>query len=295
VSEKPRIGASVRAAGMRGPLVIIGGHEDRTGEMAILREVAMRARGGPLVVVTVASTVADELFAEYRAAFQKLGVETVQLPIERRSDALDPGKCTMLEGAGGVFFTGGDQLRLTSELGGTPAAALIYRVCERGGVIAGTSAGASVLGQTMPVSGAQDNSPRVRDQLRLVPGLGFVRNVIFDQHFAQRGRIGRIVGAVAQNPGMLGIGIDEDTAIVLESHDRLRVLGSGAVTIVDGRAISYTNVNDADSDHAMTVFDLRVHVLSEGDGFDLKAHTPMPQGSLATAPIFAPQTEVNTS
>jgi cyanophycinase len=167
-----------------------------------------------------------------------------------------------------------DQLRITSELGGTPACDLIDALHARGGVIAGSSAGASVLGQVMPVSGAQDDSARVRDQLRLVPGLGLVRNVIFDQHFAQRGRMGRIIGAAAQNPSMLGIGIDEDTALVLDHHRHGSVIGSGAVTVADGRGVTHTNINEADAEHAMSVFDLRVHVLSAGDEFDLSTRRP---------------------
>nr|ANY58034.1 Cyanophycinase [uncultured bacterium] len=265
---------SYRAQAARGTLVVIGGREDRSEELLILREVASRLHGGRLAIVTVASTQGDELYAEYQGAFGKLGVEVVQLPIDRREDALDPAKCKVLEGAGGVFFTGGDQIRITSELGGTPACDMIYDLHQRGGVIAGTSAGASVLGQVMPVSGAQDDSARVRDQLRLVPGLGFVRDVIIDQHFAQRGRLGRIIGAVAQNPLILGIGIDEDTALVFDEYNAFTVVGSGAATVADGRGVTYTNINEADSDHIMSVFDLRLHVLSAGDVFDMRARRP---------------------
>jgi cyanophycinase len=265
-----------RAAKSKGALVIIGGREDRQNGLSILREVASRLAGGPLVVVTIASKVGEQLFAEYETAFTRLGRKPLLLPVTRRKQALDSACCQVLEHAGGVFFTGGDQLRITSELGGTPVIDMVRAVHARGGVIAGTSAGASVLGQAMPVSGAQDDTARVRDQLRLVPGLGFVQGVILDQHFAQRGRLNRILGAVAQNPSMLGIGIDEDTALLFESERIFQVIGEGGVTVADGKPLTYTNINEASRDHAMSVFDVGLHVLSAGDSFDLDLRRPAP-------------------
>jgi len=268
-----------RNDGGRGTLFIIGGHEDRTGERRILQEVVLRARGGRIVVATVASAVAGELWQEYEPAFKALGARDLHhLDIDRRATIADEDSAlTALEDAGVVFFTGGDQLRITSKLGGTKIAAAIAQVHERGGVIAGTSAGASVMSETMLVSGVSDDSHDARGSLRMAPGLGFVRDMVVDQHFAQRGRIGRLLAAVAQNPRILGVGIDEDTAFVVEG-DRCRVLGSGAVYIVDGSGVTHTNVSDGSEDEKLVVHDIRLHVLADGAHFDRRTRRPLVEG-----------------
>jgi cyanophycinase len=179
---------------------------------------------------------------------------------------------SVLEGAGAVFFTGGDQLRITSRIGGAPVCERIREIFSRGGVIAGTSAGASAVSETMLVSAPSSESHKV-DSLQMAPGLGFLRGVIIDQHFAERGRLGRLVGAVAQNPRLLGIGIDEDTAVVAEAQ-HFRVIGAGAVYVIDGMRESYTNVSEEEPGEVMSVFDLRLHILSGGDHFDLQSRRP---------------------
>jgi cyanophycinase len=268
VASKPKIG-------QRGVLVIIGGHEDKSGAMPVLREVVERSPGGPIIVATLASQVADELWPVYRNAFRKLGVRDVHhLDIERRSDAADRTKLRHIERARAVFLTGGDQLRLTSKLGGTSLAEAIRRVHERGGVIAGTSAGASVMSETMLVAGAAGDSVHVRADVRMAPGLGFVRDLVIDQHFAQRGRIGRLLAVVAQNPRLLGVGIDENTAIVLHADRRFQVIGKNAVYVVDGRNITHSNVYEDPSDAALSVHGLRLHLLAQGDEFDLNMGLP---------------------
>lgn len=259
-----------------GAIIAIGGHEDKSGDKTILREVAHHVGSGPLVVATLASRVAGELWEEYERVFRELGVEQIDhLDIEHRDDAYQRAQVEVIERARCVFFTGGDQLRITSKLGGTLAGEAIFALHLRGGLVAGTSAGASVMSETMLVAGPGDASHRVRDSLRMAPGLGLVRGMIIDQHFAQRGRLGRLLGAVALNPRVLGIGIDEDTAIMVEENRRLRVLGSGAVYIADGRGVTGTNLTEASSDdRALSLFDVRLHVLSEGDSFDMRSRRP---------------------
>jgi len=264
----------------RGCLIIIGGHEDRdpTRERSILREVAKHVRGGKLVLATVASHRPEGYFDEYQKAFADLGLgNLVELYVEERSQAGDREKLSVLDDAAGIFFSGGDQLRITSQIGDTGIEAKVRALYERGGVVAGTSAGAAVMSETMLVKGTSKVTHRIGD-LHMSPGIGLLRNVIIDQHFAERGRFGRLIGAVAHDRSVLGLGIDEDTAAMVEG-DAFRVIGSGAVYVVDGSDVSYCNVADARSASALSMHDLRVHVLSDGDRFDLKARRPTPPRS----------------
>ena len=261
-----------------GKLIIIGGHEDRTseGERIILKEVARMIDGGKLVLATVASHQPEGYFEEYQKALADLGVgELVELYVEDRAEAHSAEKLAVLDDAAGVFFSGGDQLRITSQIGHTAIEEKVRRIWERGGVIAGTSAGASVMSDTMLVRGSSAETHRIGG-LHMAPGLAFIRNVIIDQHFAERGRFGRLIGAVAHNPGVLGIGIDEDTAAVVEG-DRFRVIGAGAVYIVDGEHVSHSNLAEARPERVLSMHDVRVHVLGTGDEFDLKERRPIPR------------------
>jgi cyanophycinase len=253
----------------------IGGHERKEGEMEILRTFVELARPKPIVVATLASEVSGEIWSEYRRAFHALGAkDIVHLRIGERTQAADEPAVKDVKKAGGVFFTGGDQLRLTSKLGGTTLCQTIQDLYRSGVVIAGTSAGASVLTETMIVSGAAEQSHQVGDFSHLAPGLGFLTGIVIDQHFAERGRVGRLLGVVAQNPRALGIGIDENTAVVVENGRRLRVIGTGAVYVVDGRSITATNASEEDAGQTLSVFDVKLHLLSKGDLFDLEERRP---------------------
>lgn len=259
----------------RGPLIVIGGHEDKEGDRDILKDIAGRLNGGRLVVATVASSIPDEYFAEYRRVFGELGVEDVQeLYVNERFEASAPEKVACLQDAAGVFFTGGDQLRIASQIGDTPVEQAVRRIWEAGGVIAGTSAGASVMSEIMLVRGSSGESYRIGD-LQMSSGLGLIRDVVIDQHFAERGRIGRLMGAVSQNPRILGIGVDENTAFVMEGRC-MRVIGVGAVYVVDGEGITHSNIAEADHKSTLSVHDVRLHVLSAGDTFDLDTRKPTP-------------------
>jgi cyanophycinase len=257
----------------RGPLIAIGGGEDKEGDRAILREVARRLGNGKLVLATVASHQPEGYFEAYQKAFADIGItELVELYVHERAETLDPDKLSLFDGAAGVFFSGGDQLRISSQIGDTPVELRIREILESGGVVAGTSAGASVMSETMLVKGTSGESHRIGD-LNMAPGLGLIPNVIIDQHFAERGRFGRLLGAVAHNPRELGIGIDEDTAIVVEGQ-RFKVVGSGCVYVVDGAGVTHSNIAEAQPERALSMYDIRMHVLGSGDAFDLAAKRP---------------------
>jgi cyanophycinase len=258
-----------------GKLIVIGGHEDRDSESLILREVVRCADGGKVVVVTVASEEPKALWQEYRNAFAKLGVSGLaHLEVPSREELVRNPPDGILDDASCVFFTGGGQLRITSEFGGTELCDRLRDLYYKGVTVAGTSAGASVMCDTMLVDGAAEESHKIGDSLSMAPGLGFMPDVIIDQHFAERGRIGRLLGAVAHNPRLLGLGIDENTAIVVERLECFTVIGAGAVYVVDGREVTGTNVAKEETERTLTLFDLRLHVLSQGDEFDLRSRRP---------------------
>jgi cyanophycinase len=257
-------------------LIIIGGKEDRSNNKVILGEVARRVGSGKLVVTTVAIPSNPEgLFEEYEKAFRSLGVKHLfKLEINTREEATRDAKLRILDDAVGVFFTGGDQVKISSQIGDTPIFRRVQEIYEAGGVIAGTSAGASVMSETMLVEGGDEESHVIGGSVRMAPGLGLISGVIIDQHFMERGRVGRLIGAVAQNPKNLGVGIDEQTAIVVEKGNGFYVLGSGAVYVIDGTEVSYSNVAEEDLKKTLSIYDMKVHMLSQGDRFDLLTRRP---------------------
>jgi cyanophycinase len=258
----------------KGSLIIIGGHEDKKEDKVILREVARRVEDGKLVICTAATKEPDEMFADYERVFRGLGVKHIwHLSINSREEAKDEKTCRILEGARGVFFTGGDQLEITSQMGDTPCYQLTRQVYEDGGFVAGTSAGASVLCETMMVSGNGDQSHRLGDTIKMAPGFGLINGVVIDQHFAERGRIGRLLGVIAQNPKNIGLGIDENTAIIVE-REEFYVLGAGAVYVIDCREVSNSNIAETDPGKTLTVYDVKLHLLTQGHAFGLRERKP---------------------
>jgi cyanophycinase len=262
---------------LKGTLIIIGGAEDKKGEKCILKEVCSRIdkEHDELVIATIATDLPKEVGAEYRNIFERLGVRNINiLDIEERKDAFEQKNIEIMERASLVFFTGGDQLKITSLIGGTPLYDVIHESNQNGCVYVGTSAGASVVSDTMIITGDDEESPK-KCTLKMAPGLGLIKNVIIDQHFAQRGRIGRILVAVAENPESLGIGVDEDTAIMVNKKGEFQVIGSGAVYVIDGSGISYTNVSEQYPDEILSMFDIKMHVLKSGDKFILNTRQPI--------------------
>lgn len=258
-----------------GKLIIIGGKEDKENEREILTAVAKGVGKGKLCIVSVASTVGDELWEIYKAVFKDLGVKKMShLDVVHRTKNIDEKALRAVKDATAIFFTGGDQLKITSELGGTLVQQKIMDIYKGGGVIAGTSAGASVMGETMMIAGSSDASFRIGSNLRMAPGLGFASHMLIDQHFAERGRIGRLIGATAHNPINLGIGIDENTAIVLQDKVGFDVIGTGAVYVLDAHEASDCNVSEALENEALSIFNVKLHLLTTGNYFDLVLKKP---------------------
>lgn len=258
-------------------LVMIGGNEDKTGKRVILEKVVELAGEdrAHLVVLTTASHLQEKTGWEYHNIFKQLGVKEVRvLCVRSRKEADNFSVAEEIAKASGVFFTGGDQLRITGTLGGTAVHRMLHRVYGEGTVIAGTSAGAAAISGTMIVGGDSDAPPK-KEIFSMAPGMGLLEDVVIDQHFAQRGRLGRLLAVVAHNPYILGIGIDEDTAVVVRLGHELEVIGSQSVTIIDGHPISFSNVSEQDPHGPLTLFNVRLHVLAQGYKFDLKSREPV--------------------
>src|SRR3989454_1741749 len=219
-----------------GPVMIIGGAEDKLRDRVILARFVHLAGGSNahVVVVSTASSLGEEATGLYRELFIHLGAGRVSgLRPVTRDEANDPAAGRLMDEATGVFLTGGNQLRLASVVGGTELGGALLRAHDWGAVIAGTSAGTSAVSTHMMAFGASGASPKHR-MAQISAGLGILMNVVVDQHFEQRNRLGRLLSVVAQSPSPIGLGLDDDTAAVIDAHDILEVIGRGAVTIVDG-------------------------------------------------------------
>ncbi|MGZ3692845.1 MAG: cyanophycinase [Bdellovibrionota bacterium] len=272
ISPKEKKSATKQKNGA-GSLIIVGGAEDKLDELLILREIARRAGHGKLIVATMASEVPHEVWPIYHKIFRKLGVRAMEhLDISQPDEARAVNVEKLFSGATVFFFTGGDQLKITTKLGGSPIIKRLFEFLNHGGTIAGTSAGAAVMGKTMLVGGANSETHKVGNWL-MAPGLGFVEDLIIDQHFAQRERVGRLMGAIALNPGVLGAGIDENTAIIVENGS-FRVIGENAVYVIDGRDVSYTNISEATAEKTMSIHDVKLHILAGSECFDLQTRRP---------------------
>jgi len=260
---------------VNGNLLIIGGAEDKWGQSSVLKH-AIEMCGGKdskIVVLTTATQKPQEVGEEYRSVFTRLGVQSLDiLNIDNRNDANNDSVVQRIAGAGGIFFTGGDQLRITSILGGTRTYRALNDIYMQGIPIIGTSAGASAMSSTMIVDG-NGNSAARKCTLGMSPGLGFLKQVIIDQHFEQRGRLGRLLVGVAQNPSILGIGIDEDTAIKVHSNASFEVVGTNCVTVIDGMTIQKSNVSELNPEEIIALSNVTIHVLPSGFGFDLNTRT----------------------
>lgn len=261
---------------LSGNLIIIGGAEDKVGRKEILKKVCrcIDKEKDRLLVATIATEYPEEAAKNYTKVFSELGVKNIDiLDVSTREDAYKKENELLIRNASLIFFTGGDQLRITSLVGGSPLYDELKQCAEKGIYLVGTSAGASVMSDTMIVEGEDEESPR-KCTLKMSPGFGFIKNVIIDQHFAQRGRIGRLLTGIAQNPEVLGIGIDENTAIAVNKEGNIEVIGEGAVYFIDGSQISYTNVSEQHSDEVLSIYNVKLNILKDGNKFSLNKKEP---------------------
>jgi cyanophycinase len=259
---------------MVGTLFAIGGAEAKLRRRIVLAAF-VAAAGGPdarIAVVSSASSLGAEVVQVYQAVFSSLGArQLISLRPESRAQARDPKLVEPLGTVSGIFMTGGNQLKLSSLITGTPFGDAIQEAYQRGVTVGGTSAGASVLAEHMIAFGAGGATPKQR-MSQLSAGLGLLRGVVVDQHFEQRNRYGRLLSLVAQSPSLLGIGIDEDTAAVVHDSSRLEVIGRGAVTIVDGQQL-VSNAFAAKRTAPLLISGAVIHVLPAGSQFDLSSRT----------------------
>ena len=258
----------------RGWIIPIGGAENKENDRHIL-ERFVRASGGEqadIVVIPTASRM-HETGARYEQLFRDIGAERVTvMDFDTRRDCQESGRLRRLEEASGIFFTGGNQLRLTTLLGGTPVAKLIRSRNAHGVTVGGTSAGASILSEHMIAFGDEGSSV-ISGSVRLAPGLGLTNRFIIDQHFRQRDRLGRLLTALAYNPFAVGIGLDEDTAAFIGPDETVEIEGSGGVTIVDGSEVSYSSVDEVSEGQPVCMLGLKLHILVAGATFNLKTRT----------------------
>src|SRR5918995_529655 len=263
-----------------GPLMIIGGAEDKVRKPTILKHFVTLSGGrdARIAVIPTASSLGPEVVDVYDALFTKFGAASVDaVRPESREQAQDPALVKALDEATGIFMTGGNQLKLSAIVCGTPVGDAILRAHERGAVVAGTSAGASIQSSHMVAFGPGGSTPKQR-MTQVAGGLGLVENCVIDQHFAQRNRYGRLLMIVSQSPQLLGMGVDEDTAAVIRrtpDADILSVVGRGSVTLFDGRQM-VTNAHEARERRPILASGVILHVLPAGSEFDLTSRTLVP-------------------
>ena len=263
--------------GRRGWIIPVGGGEKKVRSSRILKRFAELCGGdeGHIVVIPTASQLKDA-GRRYEKVFGEIGVRRVDIvSLERRTDCESPEVQEKLSQATGVFMTGGNQLRLSTNLGGTSVARLLRRRNAAGQHIAGTSAGAAFLCEHMIAFGTEGSTPR-SDMVTLAPGLGLTNRVVIDQHFRERDRIGRLLTALAYNPFATGIGLDEDTAAFIDPDDRITVVGSGGLTIIDPSQIEYSSMDLAAKGKPVSLIGVKLHILLNGDSYDLETRTAKP-------------------
>jgi len=267
----------------RGWIIPIGGAENKENDRHIL-ERFVRVSGGSnadIVVIPTASRL-HETGPRYEQLFRDIGAARVTvMDFDTRRDCHEPGRLQRLEQASGVFFTGGNQLRLTTLLGGTPVAKMIRTSNAQGVTVGGTSAGASILSEHMIAFGDEGSSV-ISGSVRLAPGLGLTNRFIIDQHFRQRDRLGRLLTALAYNPFAVGIGLDEDTAAFIGPDETVEVEGSGGITVVDASEVSYSSMDVVNEGQPVCMLGLKMHILVAGATFNL--HTRLASAGTLVQP-----------
>ncbi|MCK6550150.1 cyanophycinase [Myxococcota bacterium] len=265
----------------RGWIVPVGGAEDKVRGADILRRF-VEVSGGKsarIAVIPTASQMSDT-GERYEKLFKELGVKTTKsLGFATREEASDREDwLEFLDHATGVFLTGGNQLRLSTILGGTPVAKSIRRANARGVAVGGTSAGAAILSEHMIAYGKEGSTPKA-GAVSLAPGFGMTNRVVIDQHFRQRDRLGRLLTALAYNPFAVGLGLDEDTSAFMDPDEVVHVHGSGAITIVDVSQLGYSSIANADEGAPVCLTNVKLHILTQGATFNLHTRlaTPPPE------------------
>ena len=253
-----------------GALLAIGGAEDRFRDRVVLRRFIQLAGGtcARIAIVPTASSLPDA-GEHYTTIFRELGAAAADLAVVRnRDDAERDDWVRLIEQSTGIFLTGGNQLRVASILGGTRLVEAIRARQRAGALVAGTSAGASVLSTVMVAAGRGGSTPQ-QQMVQMSPGLGLIDQVIIDQHFRERDRVGRLVTMVSYNPGLIGIGIDEDTAALFSPDGSVEAIGRGSILVVDGARMR-SNVYATHSSQALSIADIVIHFLSHGGCYDLR-------------------------
>jgi cyanophycinase len=266
----------------RGFLIPIGGAEAKTGNTAILqRFVALSGGAEARIAVLPTASQLPDTGDRYAALFTSLGAAHIDvLAVNDRADARREDFVQAARDATGIFITGGNQLRLSTILGGTPLAQTVRRRSAAGVPVAGTSAGAAIMPEHMISGGGSGATPTATGVI-LSPGLGLTNSLIVDQHFRQRDRLGRLLAAVAFNPFAVGVGLDEDTALFLGPDGVFEVVGSGAVTIVDPTGLSYSSMDSATPGEPVSLIGLTVHVLANGGRYDTLLREASPPARVA--------------
>jgi cyanophycinase len=256
----------------RGRLIAIGGNEDKANDLVVLKRV-IREVGKPVYKVGIITTASEEprqRGKDYEQIFKTLGASEIKiLAIETRVQANDKALAKTLEDVDLIFLTGGDQLRLTTIMGGSKTLAAIQNRLASGALVAGTSAGAAVFSDTMIYEGESEEG-LIKGRVFTTAGFGFVNNIIFDTHFMARGRIGRLVQIVTTNPTCIGVGIGEDSGVILKGDGVIEVIGTGQVIIVDGNDIAHSNIMDIKPGGPIAVENVRIHSLVDGYGYHFK-------------------------
>jgi len=273
-------------------LIPIGGNEKKSASSEIFKEMVELAGGSNarIVVVPTASESPGERARDYEKIFSEFNPETIQIVhIGERPDAGSDKLHKIIREASLFMFAGGDQLRISSLIGGTPLhAALIDRYREGGCVVAGTSAGAAVIPEVMIFQNNRFRAYR-KGGIEMTKGLGLIHDMIFDTHFVQRSRISRLVNAVATNPALLGFGIEENTGLLIEDETRARVIGTGTVIVVDGRAIEINHIGYAENGSPFALTNVVYSVLTPGVVYDLKSRRVIDPGPTAPPKSMVPR------
>jgi cyanophycinase len=264
----------------RGWIVPVGGAEEKVGHPKILqRFVRVSGEENSRIVIVPTASSLDETGKNYEDIFRGLGAQSaISLPYRERVDTERGDWLEALGDATGVFFTGGNQLRLSTTLGGTQVASLVRRLSAQGVPVGGTSAGAAILPEHMIAYGGIGGTP-LAGMVSLAPGLGLTNRFLIDQHFRQRDRLGRLLSALSFNPFAVGLGLDEDTAAFISPDNLVRVVGSGAVTVVDVSELGHSSIADAREGEPLCMTGVQIHILPHGATFDLNTRTASPPES----------------